>query len=166
MMLLHLLMWLHVALLRHTCRSLSDPAPMTPPSRAIDERGRERASLAQGAGTTMMMMMKRRSRPVPLVDLQAHLRPYNRAIMWCNMLTRSLLALGLCASAASAASYDQHYQVFLYPSPSNSHADAANTLTADQARSVFDHHLGNSYGGSDRKSRVVFVKGDVDVQGE
>lgn len=90
--------------------------------------------------------------------------------MWSQILAKSLLALGLCASAATASSYDRHYQVFLHPSPKGSH-EVAQTLTAEQAKSVLEHHLGGAqehYGveANDRKSRVVFVRGDMDVQGE
>jgi hypothetical protein len=51
--------------------------------------------------------------------------------------------LAYATSYSSHAQYADQIQVYLYPSPSSPHASSAvPTLTADQAKAVLTHHMG------------------------
>lgn len=101
----------------------------------------------------------------------------------------SLLSLGALVPLTSAYQAQQPLQVYLHPSPSDAASKAAPTLTADQAKAVLSHHLGESIGDFDeipddeglwghllnmwggeqkqiggQKSRIVIIEGGVSPQ--
>lgn len=100
-----------------------------------------------------------------------------------------LLSLAPLALAVQARNQQQPLQIYLHPTPSNLDS-AAPTLSADQAKAVLAHHLGENIGdfdeipndegmwghlmgmwndkseGVERKARVVIIDGGVEAQGK
>ena len=100
----------------------------------------------------------------------------------------SLAPLALSQLGQSSAQ-QQPLQIYLHPTPSNLDS-AAPTLSADQAKAVLAHHLGENIGdfdeipngegmwghlmgmwndkveGAERRARVVIIDGGVEAQGK
>jgi hypothetical protein len=107
------------------------------------------------------------------------------------MRLTTLLSLAPLALSqfGQASAQQQPLQIYLHPTPSNLDS-AAPTLSADQAKAVLAHHLGQNIGDSDeipndegmwghlmgmwndkvegaeRKARVVIIDGGVEAQGK
>lgn len=102
-----------------------------------------------------------------------------------------LLSLAPLALAQSIRAQQQPLQIYLHPTPSNIDSASVPTLSADQAKAVLAHHLGenigdfdeipndeglwahlmgmwdgHSEGGVERKARVVIIDGGVEAQGK
>jgi hypothetical protein len=99
------------------------------------------------------------------------------------------LAPLVLAQVQVARAQQQPLQIYLHPTPSNLDS-AVPTLSADQAKAVLAHHLGENIGdfdeipndegmwghlmgmwndkmdGAERKARVVIIDGGVDAQGK
>jgi len=107
------------------------------------------------------------------------------------MRLTTLLSLAPLALSqfGQASAQQQPLQIYLHPTPSNLDS-AAPTLSADQAKAVLAHHLGENIGdfdeipndegmwghlmgmwndkveGAERKARVVIIDGGVEAQGK
>lgn len=105
--------------------------------------------------------------------------------------TMRISALSVVLSlAATAWAQQKPLQVYLHPTPSASAPDSPPTLTADQAKAVLAHHLGDTIGdfeeipadeslwnhligmwqgekvlGEGQKPRIVIIEGGVESQG-
>ena len=102
-----------------------------------------------------------------------------------------LLSLAPLALIQSVRAQQQPLQKYLHPTPSNVDSASVPTLSADQAKAVLAHHLGenigdfdeipndeglwahlmgmwdgHSEGGVERKARVVIIDGGVEAQGK
>jgi hypothetical protein len=101
----------------------------------------------------------------------------------------SLAPLALAGGQVQARNQQQPLQIYLHPTPSNVDS-AVPTLSADQAKAVLAHHLGENIGDFDEipndegmwghlmgmwgdkmdeaemKARVVIIDGGVEAQGE
>jgi hypothetical protein len=93
------------------------------------------------------------------------------------------LAPLVLAQVQVARAQQQPLQIYLHPTPSNLDS-AVPTLSADQAKAVLAHHLGENIAndegmwghlmgmwndkmdGAERKARVVIIDGGVDAQGK
>lgn len=108
-----------------------------------------------------------------------------------KMRLTPLLSLAPLALAQSVWAQQQPLQIYLHPTPSNIDSASVPTLSADQAKAVLAHHLGenigdfdeipndeglwahlmgmwdgHSEGGVERKARVVIIDGGVEAQGK
>jgi hypothetical protein len=103
----------------------------------------------------------------------------------------ALIAPALDLALARSTAPQSQIQVYLHPSPSSPHADAAPTLSPEQAKAVLKHHMGEAIGdfeeipadeglwghligvwrggngrGEEVKGRVIIVDGGASAQGE